>query len=228
MRSRVLIASACALAATAAIAHAADRAAGSVVTKVNRQWSCRGPQDGTVVTVTMTTKRADAIHLDAGCTGSIVVHVRTATADGIKIHRGVHDLQITGDITCTHRAGHVHQDGIQAMGGRNVLIGSTTRAGAMRISCPSGNNGGVWINAGKHREHLKRRNRATWPTHIVVDHADILERNAAVHIGAGSVDSGVRNSVLHRGASPSAPPSCVRVEPDAVGVIDANNRCVGT
>jgi hypothetical protein len=113
------------------------------------------------------------------------------------------------------------------MGGRNVLIGSTTQDGAMRINCPTGNNGGVWINAGKTDGQLVHRDPATWPTNVIVDHADVLERNAAVHIGAGSIDSGVRNSLLHQGASPSSPSGCVRIDADAVGAVDAKNRCVG-
>jgi hypothetical protein len=126
----------------------------------------------------MATKRADAIHLDAGCTGSIVVHVTSATADGIQIHESVHDLQITGDITCTSKVGSVHPDGIQAMSGQNVLIGSTTQDGAMRIGCPMGNSGGVWLIAGKVDGQLVAPDPSTRPTNVVVDHADILEKNA--------------------------------------------------
>jgi hypothetical protein len=210
----------------AAVAHAGGLTPPKPVHKVDKQWTCDKPQHGTDVTVTMNTNQADAIHLDAGCTGSIVVHVTTATADGIKIHQGVHDLQITGDITCTSKLGTVHQDGIQAMGGQNILIGSTTQDGAMRINCPTGNNGGVWINGGKVAGELVSNDPSSWPTNVVVDHADILEKNAAVHIGDGSVNSGVRNSVLHKGASPSAPPNCVRVEPNAVGPIVDSNSCV--
>jgi hypothetical protein len=223
-RSRALAVATCALAATTAVAHADLQP--RPVSLVDSQWSCSTKQKGTVVNVTMNTGNADAIHLDAGCTGSIVVHITTATADGIKIHSGVHDLQITGDITCTAKLDAAHQDGIQAMGGKNILIGSTTQTGAMRINCPTGNNGGVWINAGKTDGQLVDPDPSTWPTNVIVDHADVLERNAAVHIGAGSVASRVRNSLLHLGTSASAPPNCIRIDSAAVSPVAESNTCV--
>jgi hypothetical protein len=227
-RSRVLIAATCALVATTAITHAAIGDSPVTVNQTDQMWTCSSKQSGTIVNVNMATADDDAVHLDAGCTGSIVVHITTATRDGMKIHTGAHDLQITGDITCTSKVGAVHQDGIQAMGGKRVLIGSTTQDGAMVINCPTGNNGGVWINEGKTGNQLTTLNQNKWPQDIVVDHADVFERNAAIHIGEGSVNSGVRNSVLHEGTSPSSPPNCVRVEPNAINPIIENNSCVPT
>jgi hypothetical protein len=199
-----------------------------VVNNTDKRWVCTGPQAGTVVNVTILTNPVDAIHLNAGCTGSIVVHIYTTQADGIKIHQGAHDLQITGDITCAGKTANIHQDGIQAMGGSDVLIGSTTQDGAMTINCPTGNNGGVFVNAGL-GSGLKSDtpDLSAWPTNIVVDHADIFERNAAVHIGSDSFGSGVRNSLLHLGTSASAPSDCTRIDADAVGSFDENNSCVG-
>jgi hypothetical protein len=198
-----------------------------VINNVDKRWICSGPQQGTVVNVQILTNPVDAVHLNAGCTGSIVVHIYTTQADGIKIHQGAHDLQITGDITCDGKNGDVHQDGIQAMGGRDVLIGSTIQDGAMTIDCPTGNNGGVFVNAGL-GIGLKSDSPDydAWPTNIVVDHADIFERNAAVHIGEESFGSGVRNSLLHHGTSLSAPDDCTRIDGDAVGSFDENNACV--
>jgi hypothetical protein len=198
-----------------------------VITQTDKRWVCTTPQNGTVVNIAIVNNPVDAIHLNAGCTGSIVVHIYTTQGDGIKIHQGAHDLQITGDITCNGKSGAVHQDGIQAMGGRDVLIGSTTQDGAMTIDCPTGNNGGVFVNAGL-GVGLKSDspNLDAWPTNIVVDHADIFERNAAVHIGEESFGSGVRNSLLHLGTSPSAPRDCTRVDAGAVGSFDENNACV--
>ena len=72
---------------------------------VDKKWICSGPQLGTVVNVSILTNPVDAVHLNAGCTGSIVVHIYTTQADGIKIHQGAHDLQITGDITCDGKSG---------------------------------------------------------------------------------------------------------------------------
>jgi hypothetical protein len=198
-----------------------------IINNVDKRWVCTGPQAGTVVNVTILTNPVDAIHLNAGCTGSIVVHIYTTQADGIKIHQGAHDLQITGDITCDGKSGSIHQDGIQAMGGRDVLIGSTTQDGAMKINCPTGNNGGVFVNAGL-GVGLKSDtpDYSSWPTNIVVDHADIFERNAAVHIGSDSFGSGVRNSLLHHGTSLSAPDDCTRIDADAIAAFDENNSCV--
>ncbi len=113
------------------------------------------------------------------------------------------------------------------MGGSDVLIGSTTQDGAMTINCPTGNNGGVFVNAGL-GTGLKSDtpDLDAWPTNIVVDHADIFERNAAVHIGSDSFGSGVRNSLLHLGTSASAPSDCTRIDADAVGAFDDDNSCV--
>jgi hypothetical protein len=198
-----------------------------VINNTDKRWVCSAPQAGTIVNVTILTNTVDAVHLNAGCTGSIVVHIYTTQADGIKIHQGAHDLQITGDITCAGKTATVHQDGVQAMGGRDILIGSTTQDGAMKIDCPTGNNGGVFVNAGL-GIGLKSDSPDydAWPTNIVVDHADILERNAAVHIGEESFGSGVRNSLLHLGTSASAPSDCTRIDAGAVGAFDENNACV--
>ena len=205
-------------ASTAPTTCADHRAAGRDHQQTDKKWVCAGPQDGTVVNVSILTNAVDAVHLNAGCTGSIVVHIYTTQNDGIKIHQGAHDLQITGDITCDGKTGAIHQDGIQAMGGRDVLIGSTTQDGAMTIDCPTGNNGGVFVNAGLGTGMKSDTpDLDAWPTNIVVDHADILERNAAVHIGADSFGSGVRNSLLHLGASASAPSDCTRIDADASG-----------
>src|SRR3954453_17135134 len=67
----------------------------------NQTWHCTSPQTATPVTIVVENKQhIDGAHLDAGCTGSIVVNITTNGADGIKIHNGAHDLTITGIITC--------------------------------------------------------------------------------------------------------------------------------
>src|SRR3954471_7728281 len=112
---------ACALAPAAGSANAPN-----VVTLHNEAWHCDAPQAATVVNVVIDNgEHIDAIDLDAGCTGSIVLNVLTNGGDGMKIHDGAHDLSVTGSVVCNGRSGTVHQDGIQAMGGRNVLLGST-------------------------------------------------------------------------------------------------------
>jgi hypothetical protein len=185
----------------------------------NQTWHCTSAQNATPVTVVIDNKQhIDGAHLDAGCTGSIVVDITTNGADGIKIHNGAHDLTITGMITCIDKKDIVHQDGVQAMGGQHVLLGSTLVPGALVINCPTGNNGGLFINAGK--------GATTYPTDVVADHAVIYERNAPVNIGGHSISSGVRNSVLHHGDSPASPDDCIRIDPAAQTPVNENNSCV--
>src|SRR3954454_6126681 len=71
------------------------------VTLHNQTWKCTSAQTATVVTVLVDNKEhVDGAHLDAGCTGSIIFHITTNGADGVKIHNGAHDLTLSGDITC--------------------------------------------------------------------------------------------------------------------------------
>jgi hypothetical protein len=184
----------------------------------NQTWHCSSAQAGTVVNVVIDNKQhIDGAHLDAGCTGSIVLNITTNGADGVKIHSGAHDLTITGGITCIDKKDVVHQDGVQAMGGEHVLLGSKDVPGALVIDCQTGNNGGLFINAGIGGN--------AYPTDVVADHAIIYERNAPVNIGAHSISSGVRNSVLHHGDSPASPHDCIRIDPQAVSPVNENNTC---
>jgi hypothetical protein len=186
----------------------------------NHTWYCNSPQNGTQVEVRIVDHQPnDAVHLDAGCTGRLTVRVFTNGADGIKVHTGAHDLVVTGNITCDGRYGDRHQDGVQAMGGRNVQLGDGSQTGSFWVYCPSGNNGALFTNMG--REHH------SYPTDVVCDHCDLFERNVALHVGADSVASGARNSVLHRGTGDSSPNDCDRIEPGANQPVDQNNTCVG-
>src|SRR3954468_24285108 len=184
----------------------------------NQTWHCTSAQAATVVNVVIDNKQhIDGAHLDAGCTGSIVVNITTNGADGIKVHSGAHDLTITGSITCIDKKDILHQDGVQAMGGQHVLLGSTLVPGALVINCPTGNNGGLFINAGN--------GSTSYPTDVVADHAIIYERNAPVNIGPHSISSGVRNSLLHHGDSPASPDDCIRIDPNATPPVNENNPC---
>src|SRR4051794_17880294 len=81
-----------------------------VVTLHNQMWTCSSAQTATVVNVVIDNgEHIDAIHLDAGCTGSIVLDVLTNGGDGMKVHDGAHDLSITGSIVCNGRHALVHQ-----------------------------------------------------------------------------------------------------------------------
>jgi hypothetical protein len=181
---------------------------------VNKTFHCRGPvTPGAEVFVTVNNgQHVDGVHLDRGCTGGpLIVHVHTNGADGVKVHTGVHDLTVKGSVTCSGKHGTVHQDGIQAMGGKNVTFLG------FKVDCPSGNNGGIWINAG--------RNRHSTPTNIICSHCDLFERNAAVHVGPYSIHSGAVDSRLHRGTGGSSPANCTRVDPRAVSPVVSGNTC---
>src|SRR5215470_17084423 len=85
----------------AAVPVSGATSAGAPVVLRNQTWHCNSPQTGTIVNVVIDNKQhIDGAHLDAGCTGSIVVNITTNGADGIKVHSGAHDLAITGSITC--------------------------------------------------------------------------------------------------------------------------------
>jgi len=122
-----------ALAAAAACVLQLGAAAGTgplsgSVTSTDHVWICKGPVDLDSVTVTMTpaaaASKADAIHLQSGCTGRIGrVDVTTSIADGVKVAEGAHDLTIGGGtIRCLAKAPVLHQDGIQVMGGSNITF----------------------------------------------------------------------------------------------------------
>lgn len=182
------------------------------VALVGKQWHCTGPQDNTQVNVDMAAgTNQDAIHLDAGCTGVIRVGIVTGARDGIKIHAGAHDLEIWGTITCTEKAGIVHQDGVQAMGGTRVTLKW------LRIRCPTGNNGGLFVNAGKGQRSV--------PTDIVCEHCDVFEGNAAIHVGPSSLRSGARDSTLWRGTGRAAPRNCTRIDKGAQEPVNTGNTC---
>src|SRR3954447_9659942 len=121
--ARVPVLACCAFALTVAAAPRATTATADDATlRVwNHTWTCSSPQWGTQVEVRITNGMPiDAVHVDEGCSGRLNVRVWTNGADGIKLHTGARDLQITGNITCAGRYGERHQDGVQAMGGHNI------------------------------------------------------------------------------------------------------------
>jgi hypothetical protein len=184
-------------------------------TSHNKTFKCKGHvAPGTTVTVVIDNgSHTDGVHLDDGCTGGpLIVHVKTDGADGVKVHKGAHDLIVKGGVRCAGKHGSVHQDGVQAMGGMRVTFEG------FNVHCATGNNGGFWVNAGKNKRSI--------PTDIVCDHCDLFERNAALHIGPNSLRSGAKNSRLHHGTSPSSPSNCARINKGAQDPIATNNTCV--
>jgi hypothetical protein len=195
------------------------------VSCVNKTWHCTGRQRHTQVHVTIheAPQKLDGIHVDAGCTGVFRATIQTDSGDGIKLHAGAHDLQIWGGpirpaedhsnaaIICTGKFGQVHQDGVQAMGGDRINLMY------FKIWCPSGNNGGIFF-AGGIGGSIPRYIQCWW--------CDLMEANAAFHISARSVGSGVRFSKLHTARTKSSPPNCRRIDNDAVDPVDIDNTCL--
>jgi hypothetical protein len=184
-------------------------------TSHNETFKCRGKvAPGTTVNVVIDNgSHTDGVHIDDGCTGGpLIVHIRTNGADGVKVHKGAHDLVVKGGVRCAGKHGSVHQDGVQAMGGMRITFEG------FNVHCPTGNNGGFWVNAG--------RNKRSIPTDIICDHCDLFERNAALHVGPNSIRSGARNSRLHHGTSRSSPPNCARIDRSAEAPVSSNNTCV--
>lgn len=167
---------------------------------VDQTWHCRGPVALSVLRVTMHGTSADAVHLDAGCTGTIgrIEIVGNGAGigpggDAVKIHRGAHDLRIGGGfIDCGRKAKRKHQDAIQAMGGRRI-----TFVGIASTGCA---NSFMFVNSGKHR-------RST-PTAIVCTGCRARTRNYSVFVGR-SISSGIRGGTFRSRVRPRATPSAV-------------------
>jgi len=192
--SRALWLGAALLVAAAVLAAGAASAAAPVstgsVTLVDKTWICRGPVDLTSVNVTFdqnvpdtssTPGGHDDVHLGAGCTGHIgTITVVQYHGDGVKVGNGAHDLIVDqGSIRCyAHDVGK-HQDGIQAMGGTNVLFNR------MDIQCNSSNNAAFFVNQGT--------NSPAVPTNIICDSCFLQGGGITVRIGNSS-GSGVRDS----------------------------------
>ena len=160
-------------------AHAAG-VSGSV-SLTDRPWICQGPVNLASVTVVIRTAQTDAIHLAAGCTGTIgQVTVIQYHGDGIKVGPGAHDLTIGGgSIRCfAHDVGK-HQDGIQAMGGQRITFHGLSDL------CTSANNSAFFVNEGGAGHQL--------PDGVVCDACTLEGGGFPVRIGL-SIRSGLRNS----------------------------------
>ena len=147
----------------------------------DQTWICAGPVSLDSVTVLIKSVSVDAIHLDAGCTGTIgAISVVQYRLDGIKVHTGAHDLSIGGgSIRCLGHDPLAHQDGIQAMGGTGVTFFS------LDDQCLTSNNAALFISEGMNRNGL--------PTAIVCDSCYLAGGGFPVRIGR-SLSSGIRSS----------------------------------
>ena len=156
------------------------------VSVTDQQWYCRGPVNLTSVTVVIKNAQTDAIHLAAGCTGTIgKVTVVQYHGDGIIVGPGSHDLTIGGgSIRCYGHDVGKHQDGIQAMGGQKITFNG------LDDQCMSANNSAIFINEGGNNIQL--------PTDITCVSCYFAGGGYPVRI-ATSLRSGIRGSRICAG-----------------------------
>lgn len=189
------------------------------VSLVNEEWVCDSPVDLASVKVRMTPAYpggrhgGDAVHLESGCTGRIgKLTVTTSIADGVKIAQGAYDLTIGGgSIRCLAKIPHVHQDGVQAMGGTNITLRH------LRIDC--GRADQRLINSDL---FIKRSGRSLYPPNRVLCVGCFLGGEAAhtVDIQA-SVHSGVVDSTV---CAAKYPRLSMTIGSAAVAPVDVRNR----
>lgn len=135
----------------------------------------------------------DGLVLAAGCTGRIDrIEVSGPMADGIKVQNNstnaAHDLVIGGGfVSCGPAAGGVHQDGMQAMGGRNIRFENLV------IDCLGGGGGNFFPARGG--------SGATTPTSIVCVHCAFGPRHPNNVQIQTSNNSGIVDSLVCRPTS---------------------------
>jgi hypothetical protein len=129
--------------------------------------------------------RVDAVKLAPGCTGTIGrLDVMTLSGDAVKVADGAHDLLVGGGtILCRDKVDDpsVHQDGIQAMGGRAITF--------LRMSVDCGREEASKINS---NIFLNQAAASTAPPTDVVCEACWLGPGAAHTVTIGnSLRSGI-------------------------------------
>jgi hypothetical protein len=148
-------------------------------------FTCNGPVDLDLVAITVdtTANTVDAIKLADGCTGRIKkIAVLTQSGDGVKVSSGAADVTVAGGtITCTDRAGAVHQDAIQAMGGTGIVFKRVT------VTCPTANHSAFFVNRGGIGDET--------PTRVLFRNGYLGSTGTTADIGT-SKRSGVSDSVV--------------------------------
>lgn len=156
------------------------------VVLVDQAWTCRGAVDLDLVKVTMHSG-GDAVYLRQNCTGRIGrIEVDTWTGDGLKVNApapAAHDLTIGGGYIRCQAQTRGHQDGIQAMGGRNITFRG------LEIKCGSNPNAQLFISS------VNGGN----PTNIVCDGCLLGRGAASTLLIKHSSGSGARNSTICEG-----------------------------
>lgn len=156
---------------------------GTVIERNGAGYRCTGPINVDLLRVT--SPPGDALTLGTGCTGRIGrVEITQFTTDGIKVSNAstnaAHDLVIeSGFVRCPGIADGAHQDGIQVMGGRNLLFKN------LHVDCQGHSN--FFVNRGG--------GGATTPTNVVCENCRLDDGGADPSSVINAVNSGLRNTV---------------------------------
>jgi hypothetical protein len=177
-------------------------------------WICDSPValDSVEVSVETSAAHIDAVHLASGCTGTIgSLSVTTASADGVKIAEGAHDLTIDGgSVTCTAKAPTLHQDAVQVMGGSTIVFQN------MRLDCGRADESLIDSNF-----FVSMAGKSTVPpSSIVCDHCWLGSYTAHTVNLQQSIASGLTNSVVCPGKFPRL---TFTIGLDAVAPLNQNN-----
>ncbi|MGH3039684.1 MAG: hypothetical protein ACRDLZ_09850, partial [Gaiellaceae bacterium] len=147
---------------------------GAELVLTDEQWRCRQPLARyaqelggalplkvTVMFTTFIETSGPVVDLRERCTGDgtdavdLILDIqgdgrtRGGTGDALSVKLTAHDLEITGNVDCGPREEGSHQDGIQAMGGRNITFVDLEVGDwdAERSTC-TGATGGLDISSG--------------------------------------------------------------------------------
>lgn len=192
---------------------------GRQVVLVDHTWTCTGHVDLDLVRVTMSPQsvgrrsQEDAIHLRPGCSGSIgKLEVDQWAGDGVKVAQGVHDLTVDGgSVRCHAKAPRLHQDGIQVLGGRNIVFRG------LSIDC--GREDARLVNSNL---FIKQAGRSTSPpTDVVCDGCSLGGWAAHTADIQTSVGSGLRDSTLCEARFPRL---TLTIGPGASTPVNSGNR----
>ena len=181
----------------------------------NGQWVCDRAVDIDLLKITMNNGSQDALVLATNCTGRIDrVEIEGPMADGIKVQNNsvnaAHDLVIGGGyVSCGQAAPGVHQDGMQAMGGRNIRFENLV------IDCLGGGGGNFFPARGG--------SGATTPTSIVCVRCAFGPRHPNNVQIQTSNNSGIVDSLVCRPTSGRDP---IMIGSSAVNPINENSLIV--
>jgi hypothetical protein len=194
---------------------------GETVILVDDPFVCNAALSGrtyALVKVTMGHGEGDAIRL-AGC-DNVTIHrleCDTFSEDCLKVTNA---LPVSDNVTvnggyleCHELDAGAHQDGIQAMGGSNLLFRG------LRIDCEIAGAGHYFVN--------RAGAGATTPTDVVCDGCYLGPNPASSSAIIGnSLRSGLRNSTLCPDRTPSGGP--LTIQPSAVQPVNENNTFLGS